>query len=291
MSFTNAPVSRTLVVGLVAGSVAVSLLDIKHYFYILVDTHIWKYHQTWRTLIYQLCYTNSSEVLFASMTLYNMRIVERMWGSRKYAVRNYTRVQKMAANSNTLQSFLVVTTLLTSILPPAILALFLRPVTAGLFNYLPAGPTPIIFAVLAQYHAMIPHIYKYRLAMSASPPSNDQFVGLTFSDKSYRYLLAIQLALFQWPGSLLGAAVGWVVGYSWRNDLLPGAVTRWRIPGWMVGIRSQKRTREFEGLRQRLEGENSSSATATGVQGPVDGDAGRRRPLGQQVLDQIRGAF
>lgn len=86
MSFTNAPVSRTLVVGLVAGSVAVSLLDIKHYFYILVDTHIWKYHQTWRALIYQLCYTNSSEVLFASMTLYNMRIVERMWGSRKYAV-------------------------------------------------------------------------------------------------------------------------------------------------------------------------------------------------------------
>jgi hypothetical protein len=86
MSFTNAPVTRALVVGLVASSIAVSLFDIKHYFYILVDTHILRYHQTWRALIYQLCYTNSSEVLFASMTLYNMRIIERVWGSRKYAV-------------------------------------------------------------------------------------------------------------------------------------------------------------------------------------------------------------
>lgn len=87
MSFTNAPVTRTLVYGLVGMSIAASLLDIKHYFYILVDLHVWRFHQLWRALIYQLCYTNSSEVLFAAMTLYHMRGVERMWGPRKYAVR------------------------------------------------------------------------------------------------------------------------------------------------------------------------------------------------------------
>ncbi len=86
MSFTNAPVTRTLVYGLVSMSIAASLLDIKHYFYILVDLHLWRFHQLWRALIYQLCYTNSSEVLFAAMTLYHMRGVERMWGPRKYAV-------------------------------------------------------------------------------------------------------------------------------------------------------------------------------------------------------------
>lgn len=85
MSFTNAPVTRTLVLGLISSSIAVSLLDLKHYFYILVDTHLWRYHQFWRVLLYQLCYTNSTEVLFASMALYQMRVVERMWGSRKYA--------------------------------------------------------------------------------------------------------------------------------------------------------------------------------------------------------------
>jgi hypothetical protein len=86
MSFTNAPVTRTLVLGLVASSIAANLLDVKHYFYIVVDTHIIRYHQPWRAFLYQLCYTNSSEVLFAAMTLYNMRVIERMWGSRKYAV-------------------------------------------------------------------------------------------------------------------------------------------------------------------------------------------------------------
>ena len=83
--------------------------------------------------------------------------------------------------------------------------------------------------------------------------------------------------------------MGWVVGYSWRNDVLPGAVTRWRIPGWMVGIRAQKRAEDFEGLRRRLEGENT--AAATGSDGRLGGEVGRRRTLGRQLLDQFRGAF
>jgi hypothetical protein len=167
----------------------------------------------------------------------------------------------------------------------------LRPLSAGVINYLPAGPTPIVFAILAQYHAMIPHVYRYRVAASPAAPANEEFVGLTLSDKSYRYALALQLALFQIPGSALGAVVGWVVGYSWRNDLLPGALTRWRLPGWVVGDRSQKRNQGFEGLRRRLEGENSAATMATGVQGQPAGDAGRRRAFGGQIMDQFRGAL
>jgi hypothetical protein len=184
-----------------------------------------------------------------------------------------------------------VSTLLTSVASPILVIFVLRPITAGLFNYLPAGPTGLIFAILVQYHAIIPHIYKYRVATSSqAPPGNDEFVGLTFSDKSYRYALALQLALFQWPGSILAAAVGWAVGYFWRNDLLPSAVTRWRLPGWMVGIRTQKSREEFEGLRRRLEGENTS-AIATGVAGQEAAEGGRRRTMGQQIIDQFRGTL
>ena len=86
MSFTNAPVSRSLVVGLVGTSMATALFDVKHYFYIFADSHIWYYRQFWRAFTYQLCFMNSSEVLFACVTLYNLRVVERMWGSRKFAV-------------------------------------------------------------------------------------------------------------------------------------------------------------------------------------------------------------
>lgn len=87
MSFTNTPVTRTLVASLVGTSLAATLLDAKHYFYIFADAHLWRHHQLWRALTYQLCFSNSSEVLFACAALYQMRVVERMWGSRKFAVR------------------------------------------------------------------------------------------------------------------------------------------------------------------------------------------------------------
>jgi len=84
--FTDAPVTRSLVVGIVALSLLASITDSKHYFYIQVDPHLWRYHQLWRIFSYQFCYTNSSEVLFAAMTVYSMRVIERLWGSRKFAV-------------------------------------------------------------------------------------------------------------------------------------------------------------------------------------------------------------
>lgn len=273
--FTNAPVSRSLVCGIVVTSLLASITDNKHYFYIQVNPHLWPYRQLWRLLIYQFCYMNSTETLFAAIGFYNMRVIERLWGSRKYA------------------SFLVLCYSFLTFLPPMILALFIRPLSFYHINYLPAGPTPLIFAVFAQYHAVIPHVYKYRIATSASPPSTDAFVGLTFSDKSYLYLLAIQLALSQFPGSFLSACVGWAVGYAWRNEVLPSSLVRWRIPGWMVGIRTKKRVENFEGLRRRLEAESSNTdpAVTTSIDGNPGTENGRRRTLGRQLLDQFRGAF
>ncbi|KAF4126416.1 Eukaryotic integral membrane protein (DUF1751) [Geosmithia morbida] len=264
MSFTNTPVTRLLVIAVVAGSILASIVDAKHYFYILIDLHVWRYRQLWRLLTYQLCYTNSAEVLFAVMTLYNVRTVERMWGSSKYA------------------SFLAVSFLVTSTIPPLVMAV-LRPLTAGLTNYMPAGPTPVIFSVLAQYHAMVPSMYKYRIATSSG--------SVTLSDKSYRYAVAVHLCLLQWPGSLVGAVVGWVVGYAWREGLLPTALVRWRVPGWVLGLRAQRHRGEFEGLRRRLEEENGGGggAVATGMQGrEPDQGTERRRTMGQQIMAQIR---
>jgi hypothetical protein len=193
--------------------------------------------------------------------------------------------------TNSTQSFLLVLFPLTALVPPLILALILRPLSFNKINYLPAGLTPLIYALLAQYYAVVPHIYKYRLAASPAPPDNAPFVGLTFSDKSYTYLLAGQLALAQFPGSLMGAMVGWTVGYLWRNEVFPGAMISWRVPGWVVGIAPQKRGEGFEGLRRRLEDENTNAATATGSDGRMGGNVAGRRTLGRQLVDQFRGGF
>lgn len=164
-----------------------------------------------------------------------------------------------------------------------------RPLTFGVVNHLPAGPTPLIFALLAQYHAAIPTVYKYRIVTSTSPStsanaSEDQ--GVVLSDKSVVYLLAGQLALSSLPGSAIAACVGWMVGVAWRGEWGPGGWGRWRVPGWVVGEKKANAGQGFERLRRRLEGEGSG----TGADGRNEGEA-RRRTLGRGILDQFRGAF
>ncbi|MCJ1253336.1 hypothetical protein MMC24_001147 [Lignoscripta atroalba] len=212
------------------------------------------------------------------MTVYHMRVIERLWGSSKFA------------------SFLLTLFPATTLLPPLLLALVLRPLSLNALNYLPAGPTPLLFALLAQYHATIPHIYKYRIATSSpsSRPGSTSHTtttpaGLTFTDKSLTYLLASQLALSQLPGSLLAASVGWGVGIAWRNEILPQKLMGWRVPGWIVG--GKREGEGFEGLRRRLEGEGRASGVEGSGTERDEGGARQRRGMGRAILDQFRGAF
>lgn len=84
--FSNAPLSKYLVMAVVAASLLASITDSKHLFWIMVKPHISDYRQLWRCMTWPLLYTNSTEVLFSAMTLYQLRIIERLWGSRKFAV-------------------------------------------------------------------------------------------------------------------------------------------------------------------------------------------------------------
>lgn len=283
--FTAASVSWYSFFGIIVSSILVSITDTKYLFHIQLIPHIWRYKQFWRLLIWQSCYNNSTELLFAVMTLYHLRVIERLWGSRKFAVSVNIFPTSMpyawSACANTrCQSFLVTTLPPTLFIPPLILAA-LRPLTLSTLNILPAGPTPLIFALLAQYYAAIPTVYKYRLLISSS--STD---AITFSDKSMVYLLAAQLALSSLPGSLIAAGTGWLVGMAWRRDLGPEAWTSWRVPKWLAGGGGAK-GEDFENLRRRLEGESRGSATSTDG---AEGDA-RRRGSERGILDQFRRTF
>ncbi|KAH8636127.1 hypothetical protein IG631_07961 [Alternaria alternata] len=199
-------------------------------------------------------------------------------------------------------SFLLSTLPYTTLLPPLLVTFVLRPLTFGAINYLPAGPTPILFALLANYYAAIPYTYRYKISPWSAPTSpspsstqsNTQSLSalwsrsLTLTSKSLSYLPPLQLALSQFPGSLVAAAVGWGVGTAYRRDVLPGA-SRWRVPGWMVG---EEKKGGFEGLRARLdaerEREGGGAGLATGILAE-DGQARQRRTLGDMVAEQFRG--
>ena len=84
--FTGAPLSRALVFSTVALAFLASITDTKPFLPLAIRPHLLDYHQYWRLLNWPVVYLNSTEVLFASMTFYNMRVIERLWGTRKFGV-------------------------------------------------------------------------------------------------------------------------------------------------------------------------------------------------------------
>ena len=182
-----------------------------------------------------------------------------------------------------MQSFLVGTFAYTALLPPLVVLLVLRPLSLGKVSLLPAGPTALIFALLAQYHAAVPYTYRYRVAATAtatatatdnSTGSDAHAVvdndcgsenGVLLTSKSLSYLIPAQLALAQLPGSLVPAVVGWLVGYAWRAEVLPWPRGAWRLPGWVVwGKAGGRRARDggMQDLRRRMREEMGRGASS-----------------------------
>ncbi|KAA8903112.1 hypothetical protein FN846DRAFT_954572 [Sphaerosporella brunnea] len=247
--FLSTPLIRTFLFALLTSSLLASLLAVKSLFHLQIVPHLLQQHQLHRLLTFQSVYTNSGELLFSTLLLYQLRLLERIFGSRKFL------------------SCILYTGAVTSLLCPAILLLGWW-LTAGRWNYLPPGPTPVIFALLAQYHAAVPGIYKFSILL----PGGVGEVG--GSDKLYAYLLALQLAACQLPGSAVAASVGWLVGYAWRLEMLPR--TRWRVGRGVVAmLGGEGEAREFEVLRRRLRGEVGAERQGG--------------PIVWRVLDQFRG--
>jgi hypothetical protein len=289
--FTHTPATRALLMTSILLSILASTLSYQHLLPIKPTPHLWPYLQFSRLLTYQLAYTSSTELLFSTVLIYQFRVLERLWGSRKFA------------------SFVAVVSWVNLSVTP-LMVLVLKVGTLGWYNYLPAGLTGLVFALLAAWAEEVPRIYRYKIATgglmtrnaaatssegegTSTTQSLGEIPGLVLSDKSTTYLLAAQLALSQFPYSLLPAAVGWTVGTAWIGELLPGRLGRWRVPAWMVGETSQRKERgQYEGLRRRLEEEGSS---ADGMRNVSDRVAGQRqesvrRGFGRQILGYFTGS-
>jgi len=84
--FKNTPVTKYVLTGIIATSTFTSLLTLKPYTHIQIVPHLLHQWQWWRIPIWMATYSNAGEVLFACLTVYNLRGLERIFGSRKYAV-------------------------------------------------------------------------------------------------------------------------------------------------------------------------------------------------------------
>lgn len=271
---THTPVTRAALLASIFLSILTSALDIKYLLPIKPTPHLWPYLQFSRLLTYQTAYTSSTELLFSTALLYQFRVLERLWGSRKYA------------------SFLVVVWWVDVLLVP-VLCVFLKAVTLGWYDYVPSGLTGLVFACLSAWGDEVPRLYRYKIVTGGGEESPGLPKGVVLSDKSTTYLLAAQLALSQFPYNLLPAAVGWTVGSAWTGELLPSGLGRWRVPAWIVGESAKRKERgQFEGLRRRLEEEGSSADGMRNVSDNMGsrGQESARRGFGRQILGYFTGS-
>ncbi|EPS98752.1 hypothetical protein FOMPIDRAFT_1061153 [Fomitopsis schrenkii] len=199
MSFEHAPVTKGLMLGAALGSIAVGIFDLKYYMHLQLVPHISKYHQYWRLFSHHLVCANSSDLLLVELVLYNASVrIERTFGSAKFA------------------SFLTISVLVSTITTFLSLLLLHALHVGTFFNVVPAGPIAIIFSILYQYVRLVPDAYQMKV------------FGLDLNDKIWVYIFAAQLAISQFPPTLLPTIVGFHTGYLYRSDILQ--LKSWRIP-------------------------------------------------------------
>ncbi|RKP04725.1 hypothetical protein THASP1DRAFT_3342, partial [Thamnocephalis sphaerospora] len=195
--FYGAPVTKAAVIVVSGLSVLTSVYRLKPLLYLQLVPHLTVHRQYWRLLTSGVAFSSTGETLFGALLFYHCRVVERQYGSAKYA------------------SMLVVTSVLATALEIAALAVA-RPI--GL-HYIPSGPYGMVFATLYQLYAGLPCAYRFSL------------LGGTFSDKSLLYLLGLQLMISHWPGSMAAGLCGILAGVIYRTNLL--GMKRWRFPGFI----------------------------------------------------------
>lgn len=164
-----------------------------------------------------MLYISQSQVIVSAIFFYNMRVLERLFGSRKYL------------------SFIVLILVFSIIAVPLTnLVASHFPILSSILykaasSYIPPGPTAIVFAVLVLYKELIPSVYRFQITPVSSP------FTLVVSDKFFVYLTVADLFLLGIPGSLSPAIVGWVLGNLIYFEVIPGK--NWRIPAFIMGPR------------------------------------------------------
>ncbi|CAG8499808.1 1281_t:CDS:2 [Ambispora leptoticha] len=184
--------------GILGGcTLATALLDFKPLLHLQLIPNITEQHEFWRLISSHCAFASSGEVLLGGLVLYNLRTIERQFGTSKYA------------------AFLFASSAISTILE-------LGALWAGKYfglNYIPGGPYAMIFAGLYQYQRVVPSTPLFT------------FLGVTISSKFIVYSLGLQLLGFHYPASSVAALCGILAGVIYQSEYL--GLKKWRLPGFL----------------------------------------------------------
>ena len=199
--FYKAPVSKAFFTVIVLASLAVSATRSASLLSLSAKP-MFVSSEYWRVISYQFCFATAGELVIGLFLLYQFRLFERHWGSRKFA------------------AFLVLTSLISAVV--GFCCLFLSSMISSTeqispLDSLPLGPYGFVFSCTVQWIFDIPASHSVRV------------VGIPVTDKSFVYLLAVQLAMSAQPSSVVAAVIGTFAGFCYRisalrNSLVPKSI-------------------------------------------------------------------
>ncbi|KAI9308912.1 hypothetical protein BJ944DRAFT_259414 [Cunninghamella echinulata] len=189
--FRNAAVTKVLVTVIGSCSTLASLFE-SH----LLST---SKQPVLQSISSQWVFSSIGSTVVGTWLIYKLRVIERRYGSSKFAALVFISI---------------------------IVSTFFQQIANTAFpgQYSINSPYALIFAILYQYHIIIPQTNQL------------PFLSMTINDKTYVYAAAIQLFAQHVPTSVLSCVCGLLTGMVYNNNI--GNIQKWRFPQWIRSFSS-----------------------------------------------------
>eukprot|EP00270_Netrium_digitus_P006257 TRINITY_DN18590_c0_g1_i1.p1 TRINITY_DN18590_c0_g1~~TRINITY_DN18590_c0_g1_i1.p1 ORF type:complete len:320 (+),score=81.81 TRINITY_DN18590_c0_g1_i1:127-1086(+) len=206
--FHNAPVTKALVLTCGLISFLPGPRRVTQHFALSYEAFVNR-GEIWRLFTSCLAFQSMPETLFGLYLLYYFRVFERQLGHSKYAV----FVVFVALTSSAFQALLL-------LLLPSEFASQRQQVSS-----MAPGPYGVIFGSLVSFILDIPACTHFSV------------FSLSFTDKSFIYLAALQLMVSSWKRSLIPAVAGLLSGLLYRSNIL--SIRALTFPEWVTSSLSR----------------------------------------------------
>ncbi|CAO3644878.1 unnamed protein product [Cunninghamella echinulata] len=189
--FRNAAVTKVLVTVIGSCSTLASLFE-SH----LLST---SKQPVLQSISSQWVFPSIGSTVVGTWLIYKLRVIERRYGSSKFAALVFISIA---------------------------VSTFFQQIANTAFHgqYSISSPYALIFAILYQYHIIIPQTNQL------------PFLSMTINDKTYVYAAAIQLFAQRMPTSILSCFCGLLTGMVYNNNI--GNIQKWRFPQWIRSFSS-----------------------------------------------------
>lgn len=258
------PLTKICMVSGIVLSVFASVFQTKYWFLLHRDPFISEYHQYYRYITFQIACINESDMAITTLLWYQLRHLERLLGSRKYA-------------NLILVSWIYTTCTLV------ILNLFINMIPGIKWNKFINGPLPIILALFHFYKEYTPSVYQFDVLLIKSFHTSKQ-LKWNLNDQFFLNALIFLLLINQgWRGVFSGF-IGWICGIFIDNKLFPGLECL-KLPlfsdSWNKSPSMSRNNIRAININDTTESEDHINREEEPQDEPL-------RPLGVQFLDMLR---